>query len=260
MDLDCFLPSRSSTFRATRCICMDPMCRLVQQRFKKVNDARGGFFTVPAATRSSYNPKEVAVASMINAGSAEPKMVVTTGEKKRRMVELLMGGGNGIPQQQCFVAMLHFSPYILRKKCLRKRGTEHVYCWLLPKRCSDDGESVAPNYPIQDAERDVLETKNAVNQRPVYTRASRKSTEEMVKLFLGNRTKLTRVKRKRIRDYAQFVKNQLKKGKKLPLEKESRLEQIGFFDEFPRPEILVGAEGEGMDNLEATPIEHNLKL
>ncbi|CAJ1966336.1 unnamed protein product, partial [Cylindrotheca closterium] len=222
MDVGVFIPTSSGSFRATRCVCGDRVCRESQQRFKKMNDARGGFFTVPAE-----------VGSRKEAGGSGRGRGASFAAEKRKMIDMHVSG-KPIPNGRCFVAMLHFSPIILKSKCMRRRGKDYTYCWLLRQRVSGELEDVvAPNYPLVDVLRDVRETEKAHSERPVYTAASKRSTEEIVRLFVGDRTKMTQAEKKRMRDFSHFMRRQIKNGRRLPLEKEARLEQIGFFRKFP---------------------------
>ncbi|CAJ1967238.1 unnamed protein product [Cylindrotheca closterium] len=90
-----------------------------------------------------------------------------------------------------------FSPSGLRSKCLTLRGKKHVYCWALG---GHDGcgskktppKLVAPDYPMEAVLlREVKETEQAVKERPSsYTPSSRRSTKEVIGLFLGDQRKM----------------------------------------------------------------------
>eukprot|EP00526_Cylindrotheca_closterium_P018180 CAMPEP_0113627130 /NCGR_PEP_ID=MMETSP0017_2-20120614/14043_1 /TAXON_ID=2856 /ORGANISM="Cylindrotheca closterium" /LENGTH=305 /DNA_ID=CAMNT_0000537359 /DNA_START=107 /DNA_END=1020 /DNA_ORIENTATION=+ /assembly_acc=CAM_ASM_000147 len=294
MALDVFLPNTSRCFGTRRCMCGDPLCREIQQRFKKVNDARCGFFSIQAEEAGRRDEAEeekeegtartmamamVRTPAEARTGAAPPPAKgggtttttgtatgattaaatttttspppTTTAGRKRRIIEALVGGGPIL--RKSYIAMLHFPPSDLRWKCWRRRGNKHVYWWFIDNETiEDDSELVTPSHPLQEALKDVRETEKAMKKRPMYTARSKKSTEEIVALFLGEPKKDARREQKRIADFALFIRKQIKKGRMIPLEKEARLEQIGFFRKFPRPEVVEAVVGQDVNNKKTT--------
>ena len=202
--MDYILPNHS-TYRSTNCVCGSPKCTEIRLRFKKMNNARGGFFLVPPLEKDDYNS-----------------------QKKRVSIKSLL---NVDVSRRSYVALVHFAPSTLKKLCMRKKGSKFIYSWPSFKTLERAGTPVViPNYSLESAEKDCEITERIYKERPVFTRKSKQSTEGFIDLFFREGVLNNKEKRK-LYDFSYFVRKQMKKNGKslLPLEKEARLEQVGFF-------------------------------
>lgn len=201
--MNVFLPHSGSYYRNTSCICQQDKCRLVQTRFKKINDARGGFFAIPDTQQQQRHQNA----------------------KQRAILEAFRL--EDLPKRS-YVAVHHFAPSVLRDRCMRKKGKQHIYCWPSARKGNDGQLDVVPTYPINSALADCKKTEEAIARTPNYSHKSRANTEYIATLLLSDRKSLSSKEKKKIYDYCYFVRKQKQRQRLLPLEKEARLEQIGL--------------------------------
>ena len=207
--MDFMLPN-AGVYRHTNCACGGAECRKLKKRFAKINDIRGGFFAIPSNDR-------------------------TRGARAKRDTIVSVFGLRTL-SNKLFIAVHHFSPVDLRRKCMGRRGYKHVYRW--PTGIGGMLE-VVPNYSLKEATDDCTRAEEETKRRPTYTKNSRRNTEEMLVLYLKKKDRILTAESdekqkqcpretKRLTDFCYFVRQQVKKGRLLPLEKLARLEQVGF--------------------------------
>lgn len=198
-----FLPHNGTNFQSFQCVCENTKCKILSENFQKINDARGGFFTIPSGKENEY--------TTIKKDLILKHMNISDIKRNAR------------------IAVHHFDPTDLQNTCCVRQNLTFLYKWRLSSTDAPKGTiEVVPWYPLEKAEEDYLAVRKAIEDGPSYNKASRKKTEEMVTLMVSDVTKLSKEDIKKMKDFSYYIRRQKEKGIPIPLERIARLNQIGF--------------------------------
>lgn len=198
-----FLPHNGTNIQSFQCVCENTKCKILSENFQKINDARGGFFTIPSGKENEYTTlKHDLILKHMNVSDIK---------------------------RNARIAVHHFDPTDLQNTCCVRQNLTFLYKWRLSSTDAPKGTiEVVPWYPLEKAEQDYLKVREAIEKGPSYNKASKKKTEEMVTLMISDVTKLSKEDIKKMTDFSYYIRRQREKNIPIPIERMARLSQIGF--------------------------------